>query len=237
MIESSSTVAWTHKKILKVLWWLHRHLVGWQAALARKGVATQDVDLMDDWEDRYQQIIDSYKEDYRENELPKVREQLAEFEEEFDKKWVDERKMGYLDSEIAKENTKLSEAYRENQQLAKRDVPYWFRSLLLEDTLKTSKGLKKHTFEKRLILYPQQENKKGVSLEQIAKARDFPFEQLIELGRNNMTKCPFHIEKTASFLVKNNWGYCFGCAWSGDILAFVMERDKKGFVETVKSLI
>lgn len=225
------------KHVLKVLWWLHRHLVGWQSALILKGVATQDeMDLMDTWENKYQRILVSYENDYRENELPKVREQLAEFEAEIDKKWVNERRMEYLDSKIEVENAQLSQAYIKNQELAKRDAPYWFRSLLLEDAFEFNKKLKKHTFEKRLVMYPVK-NKNGVTPEQIAKAKDFPFDQLVDINRVNMAKCPFHEERTASFFIKNNWAYCFGCNWSGDTVKFVMERDKKGFVETVKSLV
>ena len=126
--------------------------------------------------------------------------------------------------------------FKKNQELAKRDVPYWFRSLLLEQVQHVDKNLKKHTFEKRLIMYPQKD-KKGVSPEEIAKAKDYPFEQLIELNRSNMAKCLFHADDRPSFLVKNNWAYCFGCNWSGDSIKFLMERDRKGFVEAVKALI
>jgi len=47
--------------------------------------------------------------------------------------------------------------------------------------------------------------------------------------------CPFHTEDTASFSVNADRGfaYCFGCTWSGDVFAFVMETYGVTFPEAV----
>lgn len=50
--------------------------------------------------------------------------------------------------------------------------------------------------------------------------------------------CPFHGEKTPSFVVTPNretW-HCFGCGKHGDIFTFVMERDQVAFPEALKTL-
>lgn len=59
---------------------------------------------------------------------------------------------------------------------------------------------------------------------------------LKKVGRNYKGLCPFHQEKTASFIVSPDKGmcYCFGCKQGGDIFEFIklMERvDFKGAVE------
>ncbi len=50
--------------------------------------------------------------------------------------------------------------------------------------------------------------------------------------------CPFHAEKTPSFVVTPTRGTykCFGCGKGGDIFSFVMERDGLGFPEALKLL-
>lgn len=51
--------------------------------------------------------------------------------------------------------------------------------------------------------------------------------------------CPFHSEKTGSFVVytKNNSYHCFGCGESGDVIKFVQKMQNLSFVEAVKFLM
>jgi DNA primase len=62
--------------------------------------------------------------------------------------------------------------------------------------------------------------------------------QLKKAGTTLKGLCPFHGEKTPSFVVtpaRDTW-HCFGCGKHGDIFTFVMERDGVGFPEALKVL-
>jgi DNA primase len=64
------------------------------------------------------------------------------------------------------------------------------------------------------------------------------FVRLRKAGSSFKALCPFHKEKTPSFMVNPERGIykCFGCGASGNVISFVMETQKVGFVEAVKIL-
>ena len=57
-------------------------------------------------------------------------------------------------------------------------------------------------------------------------------------GRNFKALCPFHDEKTPSFMVHPEKGIykCFGCGKGGNVIHFVMEREHLTFPEAVRAL-
>lgn len=50
--------------------------------------------------------------------------------------------------------------------------------------------------------------------------------------------CPFHEEKTPSFVINrgDTHYHCFGCGAHGDAIAFLMNYQRLGFVEAVEAL-
>ena len=62
--------------------------------------------------------------------------------------------------------------------------------------------------------------------------------QLKSAGINQKGCCPFHQEKTPSFMVnseRQSW-HCFGCSKGGDIFSFLQEIEGMDFVEALKFL-
>jgi len=62
--------------------------------------------------------------------------------------------------------------------------------------------------------------------------------QLRKAGTTLKGLCPFHGEKTPSFVVtpaRETW-HCFGCGEGGDIFSFVMKLENLNFPEALKRL-
>src|SRR5687768_10642840 len=62
--------------------------------------------------------------------------------------------------------------------------------------------------------------------------------QLRQTGRSFKGLCPFHTEKTPSFVVypESQSYHCFGCGKSGDIFTFVMDTENLDFRDALKLL-
>ena len=57
-------------------------------------------------------------------------------------------------------------------------------------------------------------------------------------GSRKKALCPFHSEKTPSFIVYPNTQsfYCFGCGAGGDVITFIRRIENLDYVEAVKLL-
>jgi DNA primase len=64
------------------------------------------------------------------------------------------------------------------------------------------------------------------------------FVNLRKAGINWKGLCPFHAEKTPSFMVNPRKGifHCFGCGVGGDVFGFLMRQDRLSFPEAVRAL-
>jgi len=64
------------------------------------------------------------------------------------------------------------------------------------------------------------------------------FVSLKKAGQNWKGLCPFHTERTPSFMVNPAKGifHCFGCGVGGDAFGFLMRQDRLSFPEAVRAL-
>ena len=55
-------------------------------------------------------------------------------------------------------------------------------------------------------------------------------------GKNFTGLCPFHKEKTPSFMVdpQTQLYHCFGCGNGGDVISFIMKMENLNFIEAVE---
>lgn len=62
--------------------------------------------------------------------------------------------------------------------------------------------------------------------------------ELKRAGMNYIACCPFHDEKTPSFVVSPSRGYykCYGCGAGGDSISFIMQKEHIDFYEAVEKL-
>lgn len=62
--------------------------------------------------------------------------------------------------------------------------------------------------------------------------------KLKKAGKNYNACCPFHREKTPSFTVsrEKQFYYCFGCGASGNAISFLMDYERKGFLDSLNEL-
>ncbi len=62
--------------------------------------------------------------------------------------------------------------------------------------------------------------------------------QLKKQGSNFTALCPFHSEKTPSFVVSpaKQIYHCFGCGASGDVIKFIMDIEKLSYPEAIEKL-
>lgn len=81
------------------------------------------------------------------------------------------------------------------------------------------------------------------SIEQLRQRADIYeiISQYVELrraGANYIARCPFHDEKTASFVVnpQRNVFKCFGCGEGGDSVSFLMKIENLNYVEALEKL-
>lgn len=57
-----------------------------------------------------------------------------------------------------------------------------------------------------------------------------------KLGQHHKACCPFHNEKTPSFIIYDDHYHCFGCGAHGDAINFLMEYERLEFVEAIEQL-
>lgn len=70
----------------------------------------------------------------------------------------------------------------------------------------------------------------------IARAKEYPLGELVEINKRGFTKCIWHTDTHPSAYCKKNYIWCFVCNKGWDTIAVVMERDGLSFRDAVVRL-
>ena len=151
--------------------------------------------------------------------------------------WGKEEKIKYLQEWVNTLSEEITNIYRGYNRMTERDVNILTKRVFLymADLKKRERLLKGLTMNLRLLKFDGG-SKNGITPEMIAIARDYPLRELVGSEKFPVF-CPFHNDvHHPNFFIRNNWGHCFACGWSGDAIAFTMKRDGLSFLEAVKRL-
>lgn len=175
------------------------------------------------------EVMDEYKRDIKPRTLALIKTMKAEYPQD----WQRERRSEYLKNrmeDIILRTLYLQKDYDEAVATGNVDTRLYIGGQIV-GAIKTVVALRQE-----LIRLRKPDRTGDITQSDIDSARQYPWDQLLEFGRNRMARCPFHDDKTPSFSVHNGRGRCFGCHWKGDVIAFTMERDGLNFLDAVRRL-
>ena len=179
------------------------------------------------------EILDEFNKEIKPQVFATIKALRAEYPDD----WQRERRIDCLKGQM--ENIIFNTFYLMNdyEQLQKGNDSHsrmYVGSRIIEEIDKILK-LQNEIIHLKL---PGRKNGKGrmITDDMIERAREYPYDQLVEIGRTKLAKCPFHDDKDASFSIKNNFGFCFGCHWKGNPIDFIMEKEGLKFADAVRRL-
>lgn len=179
------------------------------------------------------EVLDEFKKEI----MPKVAMAIKEIKADYPDDWQRAQRIGYLKGRMQGIVEKTFYLMKDYDELIKGEDmdSRLFVGGQIVGMIKTIAKLQNEILHLRA---PGKKNGKGreITDDMIERARQFPYDQLIEVNRNRMAVCPFHGDKDPSFSIKNNFGYCFGCQWRGDPIAFMMEKEGVKFADAVRRL-
>jgi len=226
-------------KQLKNIFYLMQPITGYLRILSLMGFSEKSLDLITAWADEEMRQIEKIENHYNKEIKPKELEALKEFKGEIN---GDDARIRYLQEQ--KEGIELSiiEANKHNKEMTESFYSptenfTWLRLAIMSlwKVQEKTKQLKKINGDLYHLEHKDEVKTGQVTQEMIEKAKKYPFEQLVEI-KKGFIPCPFHDEATASFYIKNNFGYCFGCHASTDTIGYIMQTQGLTFIEAVKRL-
>jgi hypothetical protein len=172
-----------------------------------------------------------------------TRKLISDFIETIDKDWVKSTRLEYLkklERAIQIDITQTKFLINKNRILG-----YDFINSVLEELFeRIEKKYKKVSIELAFLKSGKEKLDDFISRDIIRRCREVPIEDLVDVpiinagnGRKKC-RCPFHSEKTASFVIyKENTYHCFGCNESGkNAVDFIMKKNKYSFGEAIEFL-
>lgn len=177
------------------------------------------------------------------NELLKI---FPEIREIIPKKILESKR------DIKEKKQEIKDRLKRLYHLKTDEFSEWFGEYLIKISLMPElTELEKRLFKQsnfQYLLNPNQKNYKQQKFkEKVEVAKKYPIEELArskltlrQIGKNFISICPIHNEKTPSFYIypESNKYYCFGCQAKGDVITLTMllcDLDFKNAVEMLQN--
>jgi hypothetical protein len=162
---------------------------------------------------------------------------INEFKDQIPVKERNQMRIDYLQPRADQLEAELLIELRDYLKMFETNQPYWRRELKAERIEKQQNQTNKIKLEIRFLQNYEKLKDNQVTPEEIARAKEYPIENLISVNRMGFALCPFHGDKNPSLYTKNNFYHCFSCKEHGDVIDYVMKINNKTFMEAVKLLV
>jgi len=158
---------------------------------------------------------------------------IAELRKEVDTEWAKERRQEYLKGVFT---SKLMETFKD---IAKYEhfKQYDAKEMFLIYGSYIQLDIKKLLQIKGEFVSMNTNKQSDITPDMIARAKEYPFEELYPHFKKTMALCPFHADKDASMkLYPNNTVHCFSCGKSWDTISFMQAIGGLTFPEVIRRL-
>lgn len=133
-------------------------------------------------------------------------------------------------NEINRENALMAIAITKEHPLevSKVVVP-----ILAQSAEKTQKLIEKHSRELEIRKVGAVEE---IPMEMIYRAKEYPIEQIVTVGRSGRAKCVFHDGEDENMDIRKNYAFCYVCGRSGDAIDVYRQVYDVNFKQAVLAL-
>lgn len=170
--------------------------------------------------------------------MAQTRAAIRELKTEVDPEFTKQARLEYLKGKMM---DLIVEAWKQMDEYE----DYWRRDKTVERLLTgekiqaTVKEIAKLQGEIIFLKKSGKANQAGsITPDMIERAKVYPMNQLIEIGRYNTLVCLFHADTRPSmkYYPDSNTVYCFSCNKAWDTIGFLIERDRLSFPEAIRRL-
>lgn len=152
-------------------------------------------------------------------------ESIKEFAKQAKKRFC-EASIEILEEALTRNRKLYQEVYRDTSA-------HWMLAIIEKNAADIKKRIRKY---KTTIEYQNSNRSDFIDDSDIARAKEYPIEQIVEIGHNKRAKCCFHNGKDFNMGIKNNIARCFVCNEWGDSIKVYQSVHGCGFVEAVRAL-
>jgi len=181
--------------------------------------------------------MDNDERAYRDNELPRVRKAVGEHIRELGDIGKCMRLRGLYDRHFDVWRD-IRDIERNYEKAFKAGENYLTRAIIITRQEALEKELISIRGEMKQIAHAGRDSV-DITPEMIERAREYPLSNLLDIGRNGLSRCISgkHEDNSPSMDCRNNFAYCHACGYSGDSIDVAMKVRGYNFRKAVMELL